>query len=86
MELDLSDTPFPKWRGCTLVNPLCPTDLCVLPKTHKGLHKLHTSPEPEKLSKVLKRAHNRITDPWELVKLGWEKASELWPENFERLP
>lgn len=79
-EIDLSNTPFSKWQGCTLVNPLCPTDLCVLPKTHRGLHKLHTSPAPEKLSKVLRRC-NGITDPWELVELGWEKARKMWPEE-----
>lgn len=27
---------YPDWHGCLLVNPYCPSDLCVLPADHVG--------------------------------------------------
>lgn len=65
------------WRGCTLVNPLCPDDLCVLPP-HKGWHCLSTMIEPGPVWSGMKRAAAG-TSRENLIQLGCDKAAELKP-------
>lgn len=75
------------WRGCQLVNPLCPDDLCVLPKDHvgtaQGYHILGTTAwdYPLKLTKksVIFFSEEEL-DQEGLIRLGWSTQRELWPD------
>lgn len=83
------------YSDCTLVNPLCPTDLCQLWYGHKGTdehkHLLGTMPgslpdstnDPEdcvqEVSDVMFMAA-RGTKAQALMTKGWTRAAQLWPE------
>lgn len=59
------------WRGCELVNPLCPSDLCTRHAGHQGDHRLGTMAEP--MPTWLPTAPNLGNYRWtetELVELG----------------
>jgi hypothetical protein len=80
------------WKGCQLVNPLCPDDLCVLPKNHvgteQGYHILGTTAWDNPLH-VTKRSvlfllqeetgDEREVDREGLIRIGWTRQQELWP-------
>lgn len=89
------------YSDCTLVNPLCPNDLCVLWYGHKGTahgkHLLGTFPgsvpneewddDPDdaedhvqEVSNVMFMAPKGTPDD-ELIRLGWERADELCPDD-----
>lgn len=72
-------------RHCTLVNPLCPDDLCVLEYGHDGTdrheHCLRTMIECEGVSDYMYMAPRR-TSKSDLIRLGAERASQLWPDMF----
>jgi hypothetical protein len=81
-----------KYSDCTLVNPLCPGDLCELWYGHKGTtehkHLLGTMPssasDPE--SSVEEVSHIMFMAPKgtnsdELISLGIKRSDELWPEK-----
>lgn len=65
------------WRGCLLLNPFCPDDLCVLdPEEHTEdtrWHQLETMIEPQRLgwepTLYHPRPHERVT-PRKLMKAG----------------
>lgn len=62
------------WQGCTLVNPLCPDDLCILPEGHEGYHQLGTMVEPQPLSRFMVLAPTRHAKSWsrpELIEFGY---------------
>lgn len=66
------------WRGCNLVNPLCPDDLCVLPASHRGPHQLMTDIEPGPHWKGIKRcARLKGATAGELVVEGCLRASVI---------
>jgi hypothetical protein len=63
------------WNGCTLINPLCPDDLCILPP-HKGNHCLMTMIESGLVSPLMHRVKGHRTYE-ELVQLGFQEAIKL---------
>lgn len=84
-----------QWQGCTLVNPLCPDDLCDLPPHHEGteegIHRLSTFIHPMEVASDMEMvwyvvgSHREIPtnlDEQDLRRLGHELAVELWPEEF----
>lgn len=80
---------------CLLVNPLCPDDLCVLPRNHPGTkkneHLLGTmygsaglNPSPKyrlKMSRHMFLAPEGSTED-DLMELGCKRAEELWPSEL----
>lgn len=74
-----------RWNGCTMVNPLCPDDLCILPYGHPGMaegwHHLGTDvgPNQYELAELHPRGPN--ARPRDLVELGWKRQRELYPDD-----
>lgn len=84
-------------RNCTLVNPLCPDDLCVLPNGHpgtkEGKHLLGTFPgsfpqnnvAPSPKDAVVVSEYmwmaHRNTTDESLIHLGWETQERLIREG-----
>jgi len=87
------DNNWRRWEGCQLVNPLCPDDLCILPKDHvgtkQGYHILGTTPWDDPLH-VTKRSvmfllqeetgDSREVDQNDLIRIGWTRQQELFPD------
>lgn len=72
------------WKGCPLVNPLCPSDICCLDADHEGEHLLTTElPEEahEKAPPFFMALPGTSLD--RLQRLARERADELWgPEPW----
>jgi hypothetical protein len=70
-------------KHCTLVNPLCPDDLCQLEYGHEGAdrgeHALSTMIDCSAVSDLMFMAPAGTTKP-HLMRLGYDRAMELWPE------
>jgi hypothetical protein len=69
---------------CTLVNPACPDDLCILPAGHVGteekVHILGTDRYSEAVRYDFPMAPPG-TDDEELVRLGWEEQFRRFPDQ-----
>lgn len=72
-----------RWGGCKFINPLCPSDLCRLPKDHVGseynIHLLGTSGEPE-LIPCMERHPNKSATFNDLIAMGWKRQREMFDD------
>lgn len=74
------------WRGCWLVNPLCPDDLCVLPPGHRGNHLLMTMAEPMPLNEEIFIYSRTARTETDLIREGWEAQRRTIAEEEARAP
>jgi hypothetical protein len=82
------ERPIRRWRGCRMINILCPGDLCVLPEGHwgddLGVHLLGTSVEPYQFNPACMIMRRDLDTEEGLVHAGWQGQMEAFPEERRR--